>query len=40
MDDEKLSKGTYYFKVQAYRLNAKKAKIFGKASKTVKVTVK
>ena len=37
---KKLSKGTYYFKVQAYRLNAKKAKIFGKASKTVKVTVK
>lgn len=36
----KLSKGTYYFKIQAYRLNSQKAKVYGKASKIVKVTVK
>ncbi len=36
----KLGKGTYYFKVQAYRLNGKKAKVFGTASKTFKVKIK
>lgn len=34
-----LKKGTYYFKVQAYRLDSKGSKVFGKAGKVKKVTV-
>ena len=36
----KLSKGTYYFKIQAYRLDSKKSKILGKASTTKKLIIR
>ncbi len=35
-----LKKGTYYFKVQAYRIDSTGSKVMGKASKVKKVTVK